>query len=301
MVSPIETTSIHRPKAPFVLYPVRAIRRKNIGEAILLSLFFNAGHRLAITLPPNSPMDKIAYGDWVRFSKKHQLPVRFEAGLKDDFQTLASTAGSFLTTSINEGFGFSFLESWTAGKSLRGRKLPDICSDFEARGIELDDLYSSLTIPLEWFDRGGYLDAWRKAIEASGRQFGWEVPAAAISEAETRLTGSTGIDFGLLNEKYQREVLLGILENPGRKTVLKQTNPFLGDLGCPPVSKDRIRRNREVVLTAYNADSYRNMLGSIYRRAADDTVRQGIRKDVLLSRFFTPDRLSLLKWGEYEA
>ena len=41
-----------------ILYPVRAIRRKNIGEAILLSLFFPKKVQLAITLPPNSPNDQ---------------------------------------------------------------------------------------------------------------------------------------------------------------------------------------------------------------------------------------------------
>jgi hypothetical protein len=300
MVSPIETVSTRRPETPFVLYPVRAIRRKNIGEAILLSLFFKAGHRLAITLPPNSPVDKVAYEDWVSFSKKHQLRVRFEAGLKDDFPTLASTARSFLTTSINEGFGFSFLESWTAGKSILGRKLPDICSDFEASGIELGHMYSRLAVPVTWFDLDGFIDSWRKAIEAAGRKFAREIPPADISAAEARLAGSTEIDFGLLNEKYQREVLLGLLENPEKKIALKQMNPFLEGLEDIPVPEDRIERNRKVVLNTYDAKSYRNMLGSIYRCVADKTVRHGIRKDALLSRFFTPDRLSLLKWGAYE-
>lgn len=299
MVSPLEADS-NKPEAPFVLYPVRAIRRKNIGEALLLSLFFKTGHHLAVTLPPNSPVDMTAYEDWKLFSKKFRLPVRFEAGLKDDFYSLAATARCFMTTSITEGFGFSFLESWTAGKSLRGRTLPDICSDFQARGIELDDMYPRLMVPRDWLDFKGYLEAWRNALERASRRFAFVLPPAAISKAETQLAGSTGIDFGLLNEKYQKEVLQRLVEDPAKMTALKKSNPFLADLADLPVSQSRIRRNREVVLAEYNAVRYQEILQNIYKRAAEETVRHGIRKETLLCEFFDPRRLNLLKWGAYE-
>lgn len=300
MVSPLDADSNKLPENPFVLYPVRAIRRKNIGEALLLSLFFKAGHHLAVTLPPNSPADMIAYEDWKLFSKSRHLPVRFEAGLQDEFSTLAATAQCFMTTSITEGFGFSFLESWTAGKSLRGRKLPDICSDFEARGIELEDLYSLLRVPLDWLDRSGYLDAWRNAIKNVCRRFEFAIPPTAVLDAEAHLAESAEVDFGLLNEKYQREVLQHLVENPAKKAMLTRLNPFLEDFMNLPVSTNRIRRNREIVLSDYNADNYQESLRNIYNRVAEETVRHGIRKEGLLSEFFNPHGLSLLKWGTYE-
>ena len=58
-----------------VLYPIRAIRRKNIGEAILVSLFFRQGDRLAVTLPPNSPADQEGYATWKAFVQEYHLPV----------------------------------------------------------------------------------------------------------------------------------------------------------------------------------------------------------------------------------
>jgi len=300
MVSPLELNSKKTAKASFVLYPVRAIRRKNIGEALLLSLYLKAGNHLAVTLPPNSPIDKIAYDDWKRFSKNHHLPVRFEAGLKHDFRTLAAASRCFITASITEGFGFSFLEPWTAGKPLRGRKLPDICSDFETKGISLDDMYTRLLVPNDWFNHSGYLDSWRNAILRACGRFAWETPAAAVSEAEKHLFGSSGTDFGLLNEKYQKEVLQLLVEDPSKKTLLKQLNPFLGELRDLPFSKNRIRRNREVVLSDYNADKYQETLKGIYERATGEPVRHCIRKEVLLTEFFNLRRLNLLKWGVYE-
>ncbi len=62
-----------------VIYPVRAIRRKNIGEAILLSLFINMKGPVLITLPPNSPLDVMAYQFWKRFVGSYGLPVEFDA------------------------------------------------------------------------------------------------------------------------------------------------------------------------------------------------------------------------------
>ncbi|MCD6585501.1 MAG: hypothetical protein J7K96_07055, partial [Desulfobacteraceae bacterium] len=94
----------------FVLYPVRAIRRKNIGEAIFLSLFFPRDLTLAITLPPNSPRDWHYYNLWKQFVAEKHLNVFFEASESHDFKTLVQSAKSIITTSISEGFGFSYLE-----------------------------------------------------------------------------------------------------------------------------------------------------------------------------------------------
>jgi hypothetical protein len=108
---------VRRPE-PLVLYPIRAIRRKNLGEAILLSLFLRNGQRLDVSQPPNSPQDIASYWAWKRYVKEKRLNVNFDVGQKIDFFTLVGTAASMVTTSIAEGFGFSFLEPWTAGLLL---------------------------------------------------------------------------------------------------------------------------------------------------------------------------------------
>ncbi len=299
MVSPLETPPAKPPKTPFCLYPVRAIRRKNIGEAVLLSLFFRPGLQLAVTLPPRSPDGIGAYQDWRRFVETHQLPVGFDAGLTGDFPKLAAGAEFFVTTSITEGFGFSFLEPWTAGKSLLGRKLADICIDFETRGIALDDLYTRLRVPTDWFDHKAYLHAWRSAVEKACNRYACSIPSSTVREAEARMTRSTETDFGLLNEKLQKEVLRLLLKDPGKMNVLKRLNPFLEQMAGPWLSRERIQQNREIVLSDYGAAKYADTLQTIYSRVSDVTVSHGILKEVLLSRFLNLERLSLLKWGEY--
>jgi hypothetical protein len=300
MVSPLETVSDERPAAPVILYPVRAIRRKNIGEALLLSLFFQTGRYLAVTLPPNSPADMVAYEDWKLFVKKHHLPVRFEVGLHNDFSKQVAMADCFITTSITEGFGFSFLEPWTAGKALQGRKLPDICSDFEAKGIDLNELYPRILIPMDWFDRKDFLHIWRNTLETTCHRFAYSIPSSAVLENQNRLTHATDIDFGLLNEKYQKEVLRHLQKHPGEKAVLKRLNPFLENLSDLPSPKDLVRRNRKAVLTEFGVDIYRNILKNVYKQVVSETVSHEIQKDVLLARFLDLERLSLLKWGNYE-
>jgi len=132
-IKPIDSDKKESDTGNYVLYPIRAIRRKNIGEAILLSLFFQNNETLTITLPPNSISDINSYAGWKNFVKKNNLDVEFEAGLKNDFSQLVLSAKFIITTSITEGFGFAFLEPWTAKKNLWGRKLPDICHDFEKK------------------------------------------------------------------------------------------------------------------------------------------------------------------------
>ena len=283
-----------------MVYPVRAIRRKNIGEALLAALFFHPGHVLAITLPPNSDADMAAYKDWQVFAKQSHLPVRFEAGIDNDFQNLVAASECFISTSVTEGFGFSFLEPWTAGKFLRGRKLPDICHDFEEHGLLLDHLYPHLRIPLAWINHERYLGSWRKAVGKAADRYNFRPDPMALSEVESRLAKSRVLDFGLLNEKYQKAVLRRLIAAPGEKAVLKDLNPFLETPVNASGSVNRIRHNRDKVLTHYNAASYEHRLRRAYKTVTGADVSQEIQKDILLSHFFDLDRFSLLKWGAYE-
>ncbi|GAB1484044.1 hypothetical protein MASR2M78_28610 [Treponema sp.] len=72
-VSPLHATEgLERTR---YLYPVRAIRRKNIGEALLLSLFLPPNRTIAITLPPTSSRDEKVYLHWKDLAKRMSLPV----------------------------------------------------------------------------------------------------------------------------------------------------------------------------------------------------------------------------------
>ncbi|RLC33155.1 MAG: hypothetical protein DRH32_01805, partial [Deltaproteobacteria bacterium] len=285
--------------ADYVLYPVRAIRRKNIGEALLLSLFLPDGESLRISLPPNSPMDLESYNDWKRFVKTHRLAVGFEAGIHNDFSDLVRNAKSMITTSITEGFGFTFLEPWTAGKVLWGRKLPEICHDFEQTGINLDHLYSSIRIPLDWINPKAFSARWQTVFSTVCRGFDLHPGDNDIRQALDAVISGDMIDFGLLDEKFQQQVLVRIISDKSARQKLIRINPFLAGPGYVENSSELLRKNRAAVLDTYGMSGYTDNLLKVYRKIIETPVSHRIDRKLLLRCFLQPHRFSLLKWSAY--
>ena len=284
-----------------VVYPVRAIRRKNIGEAILLSLYLRAGRRLHISQPPTSARDLPVYEDWQLYVKKHGLRVRFGTGLQYGFPALVAAADCMVTTSITEGFGFSFLEPWTVGKNLYGRRLDDICADFEKRGLCLDALYDRLAVPLTWLDVNGFIQDWHAAALGVKASYGRGPEPERLDAHIDRIQKEGLVDFGILSETYQRQVLDYVRTNPDAKKQLLALNPKI--LGLEPSEKVTagIEKNRRIVQNDYDLDSYGERLSNVYTQVARRTLRHQIDKTVLLDAFLDLNRFSLLKWGPYAA
>ena len=143
--------------------------------------FLPGSAKLVITLPPNSPMDITSYRDWKSFVAKHQLSVEFDAGVKKDFQTLVQAARSLITTSITEGFGFSFLEPWVHDKLLWGRNLSPVTQDFERNGIRLNHLYPFLMVPVDWIGQTALFERWQSCVRHTCEVFHYPVEQGRIS------------------------------------------------------------------------------------------------------------------------
>ena len=269
-----------------VVYPIRAIRRKNIGEAILLSLFFNDKAELSVTLPPNSPVDMASYKGWKTFSRNHNLGIEFDSGLTQSFESIVGSARSLLTTSITEGFGYSYLEPWLFGKIIRGRKLPDICRDFESRGVDLDHMYTKLHVPVDWFDSKRFHRQWLRAVEQNARIYGLQMDSAQKKSAFAAITEDGMIDFGLLAEHFQRQVLRHLLSHKKHVQRLLSINPFLSTISSSNAQKDIIESNRDAIVRNYSIDAYRQNLLKIYQRVLAAPVKHKIDKKKLISEFF---------------
>ena len=283
----------------YVLYPVRAIRRKNIGEAILLSLFFKNDEALVITLPPNSPADIKSYERWKAFVEEKHLDIIFEAGLTHEFSDLVWAANFLITTSITEGFGFSFLEPWTAEKFLWGRRLPEICQDFEKNGVRLDHLYSRLNVPVEWIGKERLFETWKSCVQRAGSMFDLAIDETAIKNAFEKTTDKDIIDFGLLDEAFQKTIISKALSDSANRDALIHLNPCLSNPGDVSNKGALIQNNLKAVKRHYNQTRYRKNLVDIYTRVIRDNVYQKIDKKILLSKFFNLDNFSLLKWSFY--
>jgi len=286
------------PATDFVLYPIRAIRRKNIGEAILLSLFFKDNEILVLTLPPNSRNDIRSYTDWKQFVRNNRLKVIFDAGLSYSYPSLLTSANYFITTSITEGFGFSFLEPWLAGKSVWGRKLPDVCGDFEENGIDLNHLYDRLQIPIHWVDGKKLQKRWTETVLDVLNQFNFKIDKPTIANAFEKITRNRLVDFGILDEPLQKIVMLRVLFKEKERHELIDANPFLfNPFTCP---RDHlIEENNAAIRKQYNPQRYQKTLLDIYKKVITTPVVQRIDKSVLINEFLDLEKFSLLKWGHY--
>ena len=299
MIRPWEIQPAGPATGEVVLYPVRALRRKNIGEAILLSLFFRDNDLLAITLPPNSPMDKQSYEGWKAYVRQENLRVRFDAGIGADFRELVNSAKLMITTSVMEGFGFSFLEPWPAGKYLWGRKLPEICGDFEENGILLEHLYSRLNVPLKWIGKDNFFNRRLACIAANSDRFNYKIDLPRSFQAIQKSIVNDTVDFGILDERFQKNILSRVLRSTADKNRLIECNPWLSTTAGVADNTGLIAHNRNAVMTGYNESVYRKTLLKIYHRVIHTPVKHRIDKKILLSQFFDPTSFSLLTWGDY--
>lgn len=135
------------PAKKIVSYPVRAIRRKNIGEFILLATLFEDKAHFLSTRAPQNPQEALPYQKWKQFCHTEQIPVGFEVGEKADFDQLLCASDFCISTSLREGFGMAFLEPWLAGTPVVGRNLPNISPDFRHSGIKFSVLYDAIALP----------------------------------------------------------------------------------------------------------------------------------------------------------
>ncbi|MBU0993651.1 MAG: hypothetical protein KJ737_14235 [Proteobacteria bacterium] len=281
-----------------ILYPVRGIRRKNIGETILLSLFFKSGLPVVITLPPNHEKDLKSYEGWKAYVQANGLNVRFGLGQTHSFEALIRSSAFIITTSINEGFGFSFIELWTAGKLIWGRMIPDICRDFKEKGVALDHFYENLFVPVSWIGKSSLHEKMKNAWGRSLMYFNRIYDPMEFDVSFRQITQNGLIDFGMLDEAFQKQILSRVISDSTAKTQLIALNPFLLSPGNVPSYDTLIEKNRNAVKQFFTRDRYRRTLLDIYEKVMRTPVSHGIDKETLLSGFLNLDNMHLLKWYE---
>jgi glycosyltransferase involved in cell wall biosynthesis len=269
------------------LYPVRGIRRKNLGEALLASLFIPQGKTVAITLPPTTDSDVRIYRRWKELAAALSLPVEFETGVNSGFAEVLSTAFAVITTSVKEGFGFSFLEPWTANLAVTGRRIGYVCADFEKAGVSFPYSYDAVTLPQ---DRRNYAKEFRAKLEKTFAglytAFGagaFTLDAAAIAAPE----------FGAMDEEMQEDFLRAAAADKGLRAELGELNPFFKNLALWRPDGGLIGQNRRAVLASYSREKIAGILRESCRSALNP-VTQNINRPALLKRFLDPSRFSLV-------
>lgn len=234
-----------------LVYPTRAIRRKNIGEALLWATQVAPGDKIVLTAAPVTPVDLALMKEWRAFAESLRLPVVFEAQAQLSRPTVDFLRGSHfcLTTSVTEGFGMAFLEPWLAGSSLTGRDLPGVTRDFRSAGVRLDGLYQRIDIPEAL---AGDIDVMvRTILRRLGDGYGFDVTDEQVRRAVGSVRRGPTVDFGRLDEACQRDFIRTVAS--GRLSL-----PF--ELEAPSAP------NEAVITDAYSLPAYRGRLESLYSR-----------------------------------
>ena len=277
---------------PLLLYPSRAIRRKNIGEFLLWSAREEGGGRYGITLAPQSPNEMPFYNPWKSFASEQRLPVLFEMGLTHEFHKLLASASALVTTSIAEGFGLAFLEPWLAGRPLVGRDLPEITSEFVDEGIDLHGLYTELTVPLDWIDQDDFRSRVRDALQQVGQAYGRTYTEEDTEEAVHAAISGDRIEFSRLDESLQQTVIAKVRASRAAGAEV------IPDRLMPERDIDRqLLSNRKRVQVQFGLEQYRERLMSAYSAVMDggDTSPPLLPAGAVLDQWLAPGRFYLLR------
>ena len=263
------------PSERYLLYPVRGIRRKNLGEALLLAALNLQKHvRFALTLPPLNPREIPRYQHWKELSDELNLPFLFEVGTVPalTFGINMAAADAVLTTSVAEGFGMVFLESALLKKTLLGRNLPEITQDFETHfGMDFQLLYEQLFVPVEWLGgKATVVEGWYKAYSQTLEAFGVKQPSLEEfqRQAQVKFFEDSWVDFADLDEQSQEQIIRRVAKDPQATNKLLEQNHKITSLthSDQQVFSEVTTRNTEAALRYSNESGSGARLLQIYRQ-----------------------------------
>ncbi len=284
------------PFRPWWLMPVRLIRRKNALEAFFIRIF-DPEVQVLITLDANSDPE-YPYANAVKnVLKKESAPgmVGFGAQLVGKVFSLDDIiycSKAIVTTSLMEGFGFSFLEGPIRGKPVVGRNLPHVTKDFGSLGLPLDDLYDSIVVPVGNKTRKALKTRFRKFARDYGQMVGiGEGSIDKYMDAVDKIYENEAVDFGFLDLTTQL-TLFSKLKDPGFCKQIASLNGFRFTYSKIPA---RFRQN---VDNAFGYEAHGARLNDIFE-SLPGNVSERIPNSLgqrLKEAFFTPDKNRPLFW-----
>ena len=196
-------------RRPLWLYPVRVRRRKNVLEAGLLARL--AGADLIVTLPASSAAETPYSRQVEELFAKGTIPGLFGVGERLEacglsFDTLLTAAQRIVSPSVEEGFGFQFVNALQWRRPLLARRLPvldDLAPLLEGYPATI---YDAVQCPLSGAARGALRAAYGPGIARVARLLpaGWE--DRLRTEMERVLSGDS-VDFAFLGVAAQADLL----------------------------------------------------------------------------------------------
>jgi glycosyltransferase involved in cell wall biosynthesis len=268
---PLPAPPPHAAESPQVFYPVRGIRRKNLGEFLLLAALAPLGARFAIASPPANAAAREIHDHWQNFARRHPLPVDFAvvdrrspaAGLDSSFPSWLAACTHLATTSVAEGFGYAFPDSLALRKPLIGRSIPYL--DHARHGSHHPGLYDHLIVPRDWINEAELFLDLADRLRTTYRLYDRPLPDEAVEQAWQAIRLPHGFDFGNLPEDIQRSCINRCIAEPHLPRVqtgsaLVPADQWLADR----LSPDRAPLLPPLAPSATASAAYGEALGQIY-------------------------------------
>ncbi len=285
---------------PLVIYPVRAIRRKNVLEAGLITRLLPGSPRLLVTLPGVSAAEK-SYSAFVADCFADGLiPGFFGLGTRLDelgigFASLLAACSLMCCSSVQEGFGYPYLQALLLGVPLLARRL-DVMDGF----ISMFDhypssFYSSLLVPLESEDTTGLKRAYMGHIRALRRTFSPALLDSLAGEVE-ELFHNRLIDFSFLSFSLQRKMLERAAGADFQNQVKAVNTALFRDAG--KLLSAPHKPKQEHVLSRYGFKAYTETIDQVIESFSQTVELGAVRPesidDAVLGMFCSLSNLRLL-------
>lgn len=264
---------------PLLFAPVRGIRRKNLGELVLLSALAPAGARFAVSRAPLNPEALPVHNTWQKFVSKYQLPVGFDVvdhfspapGASATFESWLAHSTHLVTTSVSEGFGLPFLEAAALGRPLIGRNLPHITGEHTRHDITAGNLYDRILVPVDWVDLTILRDHLVTDLERNFRAYRRPLSNETTAVTLAALVHDGWLDFGNLPEPLQQGVIERLAKTSDRRVPLIQRGH-----GTEPVETwlaaaiaDRTPTATREQLAPYSIEVYQDSITALYSQLAE--------------------------------
>lgn len=157
--------------SPVWIMPCRVLRRKNIAEALLIKEWINPSSWLVTTAGASSS-GETSYAEAVQtFAKEKQ--IKFRLGIitnnhhnAPDVYSIIAASEVVLLTSLQEGFGLTYIEAAIMKVPLIARMLPNLEGDFEKFGLRFPYKYRDILIHPDLFSWKDEAERQRKIFES---------------------------------------------------------------------------------------------------------------------------------------
>ena len=286
------------PARPLWLYPVRVRRRKNVLEAGLLARLCAAN--LVVTLPassvPETPYSRHVQALFVEGA----IPGLFGIGEQLDahgisFDELVTAAHLIVSSSVEEGFGFQFVNTLQWRRPLLARRLPVLADLTELLADYPAVVYDAVRCPLSAAQRTALAAAYRPSLARAADLLPPPRLERLHAELDAIITADAA-DFSFLDVAQQTAVLRRSTD-PGFRRDLEALNRDLLarvaalEQATPPDRTGPIDRALGTLPFARRAA---DLLRPLLAEPADEAAVTGARAAAVAEFFTTPAAMRLL-------